>query len=459
MASTLSDRLSKLVKTMRGQARITETNVQDMLREVRMALLEADVALPVVRDFIARVKDKALGQEVAGSLNPGQALVGIVHKELAATMGPDPAGPLPSAELSLATQPPAVILMAGLQGAGKTTTTAKLARHLITKRKKKVLTVSADVYRPAAIEQLKTVTAQAGAEWFPSAPEQKPRDIALAALDHARRHYFDVLLVDTAGRLGIDEALMAEIRDLHAVLKPVETLFIVDAMQGQDAVNTAKAFKDALPLTGVVLTKLDGDSRGGAAMSVRQVTGAPIKFAGISEKIDGLEVFDAERHAGRVLGMGDIVALVEEVQKGVDLQAAQKLADKVKSGSGFDLNDFLSQITQMKNMGGLAGLMDKLPSQLASRAAGADMGRAERDVKRMEGIICAMTPLERRKPELIKASRKRRIATGAGVQVQEVNRLLNQFEQMQGMMKKMKGGGLMKMMKRMGGGGFPGMPR
>ena len=461
MASTLSDRLSRLVKTMRGQARITESNVQDMLREVRMALLEADVALPVVRDFIARVKDKALGQEVVGSLNPGQALVGIVHKELAATMGPDPAGPYKGAvaELDLATQPPAVILMAGLQGAGKTTTTAKLARHLITKRKKKVLTVSADVYRPAAIEQLKTVTAQAGAEWFPSAPEQKPRDIALAALDHAKRHYFDVLLVDTAGRLGIDEALMAEIRELHAVLKPVETLFIVDAMQGQDAVNTAKAFKDALPLTGVVLTKLDGDSRGGAAMSVRMITGAPIKFAGISEKIDGLEVFDAERHAGRVLGMGDIVALVEEVQKGVDMDAAQKLADKVRSGSGFDLNDFLGQITQMKNMGGLAGLMDKLPSQLASRAAGADMGRAERDVKRMEGIICAMTPLERRKPELIKASRKRRIATGAGVHVQEVNRLLNQFEQMQGMMKKMKGGGLMKMMKRMGGGGFPGMPR
>lgn len=461
MASTLSDRLSRLVKTMRGQARITEGNVQDMLREVRMALLEADVALPVVRDFIARVKDKALGQEVVGSLNPGQALVGIVHKELAATMGPDPAGPHkgPVADLDLATQPPAVILMAGLQGAGKTTTTAKLARYLITKRKKKVLTVSADVYRPAAIEQLKTVTAQAGAEWFPSAPEQKPRDIALAALDHARRHYFDVLLVDTAGRLGIDETLMAEIRELHEVLKPVETLFIVDAMQGQDAVNTAKAFKDALPLTGVVLTKLDGDARGGAAMSVRQVTGVPIKFAGISEKIDGLEVFDAERHAGRVLGMGDILALVEEVQKGVDMDAAHKLAEKVKSGSGFDLNDFLGQITQMKNMGGLAGLMDKLPSQLAGRAAGADMGRAERDVKRMEGIICAMTPLERRKPELIKASRKRRIATGAGVQVQEVNRLLNQFEQMQGMMKKMKGGGLMKMMKRMGGGGFPGMPR
>jgi signal recognition particle subunit SRP54 len=456
MASTLTDRLSRLVKTMRGEARITESNVQDMLREVRMALLEADVALPVVRDFIARVKDKALGQDVVGSLSPGQALVGIVHRELTATIGEtDENGALkPVAELNFATQPPAVILMAGLQGAGKTTTTAKLAKFLIDKRKKKVLTVSADVYRPAAIEQLKTVTRQAGAEWFESTPQQKPHDIAVAALDHAKRHYFDVLLVDTAGRLGIDEALMAEIRDLHAVLKPIETLFVVDAMQGQDAVNTAKAFKDALPLTGVVLTKLDGDSRGGAALSVRQVSGAPIKFAGVSEKIDGLELFDAERHAGRVLGMGDIVALVEQVQSNVDVKAAQKLADKVKSGGHFDLNDFLAQISQMKNMGGLAGLMDKLPSQLSAKAAGADMDRAERDVKRMEGIICSMTPLERRKPELIKASRKRRIATGAGVQVQDVNRMLNQFEQMQGMMKKMKGGGLMKMMKRMGGA-FP----
>ncbi len=461
MASTLSDRLSRLVKTMRGQARITEANVQDMLREVRMALLEADVALPVVRDFVARVKDKALGQEVIGSLNPGQMLVSIVHKELAATMGEvDERGALkPPADIDLAVQPPAVVLMAGLQGAGKTTTTAKLARHLITRRKKKVLTVSADVYRPAAIEQLKTVTAQAGAEWFPSSPSQTPREIALAALDHARRHYADVLIVDTAGRLAVDEAMMAEIRLLHEVLKPVETLFVVDAMQGQDAINTARAFKEALPLTGVVLTKLDGDSRGGAALSVRSVTGAPIKFAGVSEKLDGLEVFDAERHAGRVLGMGDIVALVEEVQKGVDIGAAQKLAEKVKSG-GFDLDDFREQISQMKKMGGLAGLMDKLPSQITQRAAGADMDRAERDVRRMEGIICSMTREERRKPDLIKASRKRRIAAGAGVQVQEVNRLLNQFEQMQGMMKKMKGGGLMKMMKRMGGmGGFPGLPR
>jgi signal recognition particle subunit SRP54 len=347
--------------------------------------------------------------------------------------------------------------MAGLQGAGKTTTTAKLAKHLIERRRKKVLTVSADVYRPAAIEQLKTVTRQAGAEWFPSSSDQTPHAIALAALDHARRHHFDVLLVDTAGRLAIDEALMAEIRDLHAVLKPVETLFVVDAMQGQDAVNTARAFKEALPLTGIVLTKLDGDSRGGAALSVRSVTGAPIKFAGVSEKIDGLEVFDAERHAGRVLGMGDIVALVEEVQKGVDFDQAQKLAEKVKSGANFDLEDFLGQLQQMRKMGGLSGLMDKLPTQLASKAGAVDVDRAERDVRRMQGMIHSMTAQERRKPELIKASRKRRIAAGAGVQVQDVNRMLNQFEQMQTVMKKMKGGGLMKMMKRMGG--MPGMPR
>ena len=456
MASALSERLSRLVKTMRGQARITEENVQDMLREVRMALLEADVALPVVRDFIARVKTKALGQEVVGSLSPGQALVGVVHSELAATMGAG-AG---KSELDLATQPPAVILMAGLQGAGKTTTTAKLAKYLVG-RKKKVLTVSGDVYRPAAIEQLRVVTQQAGAEWFASKTSDKPVEIALAALDHARRHYFDVLLVDTAGRLAIDEAMMAEIRALHAALKPIETLFVVDAMQGQDAINVAKAFKDALPLTGVVLTKLDGDSRGGAALSVRQVTGAPIKFAGTSEKIDGLEVFDAERHAGRVLGMGDIVALVEQVQQGVDIEAAQKLAAKLKSGSGFDLDDFLSQISQMKKMGGLSGLMDKLPSQLtggkAAQLGAADMDRAERDVRRMEGIICSMTPQERRKPELLKATRKRRIAAGSGVHVQEVNRMLNQFEQMRDMMKKMKGGGMMKMMKRMGG--MKGLPR
>jgi len=445
MASTLTDKLSGLVKKISGQARITESNVQDMLREVRMALLEADVALPVVRDFIARVKDKAMGQEVLGSLKPGQALVGIVNRELAATMGEG------VADLDLAAQQPAVILMAGLQGSGKTTTTAKLSRHLIQKRKKKVLTVSGDVYRPAAIEQLKTVTAQAGADWFPSTPDQKPLDIARAALDHAKRHFYDVLIVDTAGRLAIDEALMQEIKTLHGALNPVETLFVVDAMQGQDAANTAKAFKDALPLTGIVLTKMDGDSRGGAALSVRQVTGAPIKFAGVSEKIDGLEVFDAERHAGRILGMGDVVALVEQVTANVDIEAAKKLAEKVKSGSGFDLQDFLGQLQQMKQMGGLGSLMDKLPAQMTAKATDADLARAEKDIKRKEGIINSMTPLERRKPELLKATRKRRIAAGAGVQVQEVNRLLKEFEQMQGMMKQFKGGAMAKMMRKMGG--------
>ena len=442
---------------MRGQARITESNVADMLREVRMALLEADVALPVVRDFIAQVKEKALGEEVVGSLTPGQALVGVVNRELVALMSGGEGGVSP--ELNLAAQPPAVVLMAGLQGAGKTTTTAKLAKWLVA-RKKKVLTVSGDVYRPAAIEQLKTVTGQAGAEWFPSTPDQKPVDIANAALDHARKHYFDVLLVDTAGRLAIDEVLMAEIKGLHAAIKPVETLFVVDAMQGQDAINTARAFKEALPLTGIVLTKTDGDSRGGAALSVRHVTGVPIKFAGISEKIDGLEAFDADRHASRVLGMGDILALVEQVSAGVDMAAAQKLATKVKSGGGFDLNDFLDQLRQMRSMGGLSQLVDKLPAQMAAKAGEMDMDKAERDMRRKEGIVCSMTLKERAKPELIKATRKRRIAAGAGVHVQEVNRLLKEFEQMQGMMKKMKGGGLMKMMKRMGGMkgmGFPGM--
>ncbi|MEY3654886.1 MAG: Signal recognition particle protein [Pseudomonadota bacterium] len=457
MATALTDKLSKLVKHLSGQARITESNVADMLREVRMALLEADVALPVVREFIARVKDKALGHEVVGSLTPGQALVGLVHRELAATMGEG------VVDINLAAQPPAVILMAGLQGAGKTTTTAKLARHLVLKRKKKVLTVSADVYRPAAIEQLKTVSAQAQAEWFPSAVGQKPVDIVLAALDHAKRHYFDVLLVDTAGRLAIDEALMLEIQQLHQALNPVETLFVVDAMQGQDAVNTARAFHEALPLTGIVLTKTDGDSRGGAALSVRQITGAPIKFAGTSEKIDGLEVFDAQRHAGRILGMGDIVALVEQVTAGVDMQAAQQMAAKVKSGAGFDLNDFLAQLQQMKQMGGLASMMDKLPSQLTAKAGAIDLNRAEKEMNRKQGIIHSMTPRERTHPDVIKATRKRRIAAGAGVQVQEVNRLLNEFAQMQDMMKKMRGGGMMKMMKKLGGmkgmGGFPGMPR
>jgi signal recognition particle subunit SRP54 len=458
MASALSERLSKLVKSISGQARITESNVSDMLREVRMALLEADVALPVVRDFIARVKEKSLGQEVVGSLKPGEALVGIVNRELVATIGEG------VSDINLAAQPPAVILMAGLQGVGKTTTTAKLAKHLITKRKKKVLTVSGDVYRPAAIEQLKTVTAQAGAEWFPSSPDQKPADIARAAIAYAKNHYFDVLLVDTAGRLAIDAQLMQEIQELHAILNPVETLFVVDAMQGQDAINTAKAFKDALPLTGIILTKTDGDSRGGAALSVKQITGVPIKFAGTSEKIDGLEVFDAERFAGRILGMGDILALVEQVTQNVDMAAAQKMAEKMKSGESFTLQDFLEQIQQMKNMGGLSSLMDKLPSQLAGKASEADLNRAEKDIVRKEGIINSMSGKERRNPGLLfdgksKASRKRRIAQGAGVQIQEVNRLLNEFDQMRDMMKKMKGGGMMKMMKKLGGmGGMKGMP-
>jgi signal recognition particle subunit SRP54 len=458
MASALSERLSKLVKSISGQARITESNVADMLREVRMALLEADVALPVVRDFIARVKEKSLGQEVVGSLKPGEALVGIVNRELVATIGEG------VSDINLAAQPPAVILMAGLQGVGKTTTTAKLAKHLITKRKKKVLTVSGDVYRPAAIEQLKTVTAQAGAEWFPSSPDQKPADIARAALLYAKNHYFDVLLVDTAGRLAIDAQLMQEIQELHGILNPVETLFVVDAMQGQDAINTAKAFKDALPLTGIILTKTDGDSRGGAALSVKQITGVPIKFAGTSEKIDGLEVFDAVRFAGRILGMGDILALVEQVTQNVDMAAAQKMAEKMKSGESFNLQDFLEQIQQMKNMGGLSSLMDKLPSQLAGKASEADLNRAEKDIIRKEGIINSMSGKERRNPGLLmdgksKASRKRRIAGGAGVQIQEVNRLLNEFTQMRDMMKKMKGGGMMKMMKKLGGmGGMKGMP-
>ena len=455
MASTLTDRLSRLVKTVRGHARITESNVADMLREVRMALLEADVALPVVRDFVARVKDKALGQEVAGALNPGQALVGIVHKELAATMGQG------VADLDLATQPPAVILMAGLQGAGKTTTTAKLARHLIQKRKKKVLTVSADVYRPAAIEQLRTVSAQAGADWFASDAQQKPREIALAALDHARKHHHDVLLVDTAGRLAIDEPMMAEVAALHAALAPVETLFVVDAMLGQDAVNTARAFAERLPLTGVILTKLDGDARGGAALSVRHVTGRPIKFVGVAEKLTGLERFDAERMAGRVLGMGDIVALVEDVQKSIDVKQAEQFARKMQSGDRFDLNDFRQQIGQMRKMGSLSGMLEKLPTQFAQAAAQVSDKDAERQIRRLEGIINAMTPQERARPELIKASRKRRIARGSGVPVQEVNRLLGQFEQMQAMMKQMKKGGLAKMMRGLGGlrGAAPGLPR
>jgi signal recognition particle subunit SRP54 len=457
MFDSLTEKLARVVKQMRGQARLTEANTQEMLREVRVALLEADVALPVARDFIARVKDKALGEEVAGSLTPGQALVGVVQRELALLMG----GDLPAAErqLNLATQPPAVILLAGLQGAGKTTTAAKLAKWLRDERKKKVLTVSADVYRPAAIEQLKSVSVQAGAEFFPSSSNDQPVDIVARALDHARRHFFDILIVDTAGRLAIDEAMMDEVARLHAAARPVETLFVVDAMLGQDAVNTARVFNERLPLTGVVLTKLDGDARGGAALSVRHVTGKPIKFVGVAEKIGGLEPFDPERMAGRILGMGDIVALVEDVRKSIDAQAAEKLAKRMQSGGRFDLNDFREQIGQMRKMGGISSMLDKLPAQFAQAAGQVNDQDADRQIRRVEGIINSMTPQERAKPDLIKASRKRRIAAGAGVPVQDVNRMLNQFEQTQSMMKMMKKGGMAKMARALGGmKGFGGLP-
>ena len=445
MLENLTDRLSRVVKTMRGQARLTESNTAEMLREIRLALLEADVALPVVKSLLEQIKFKALGEEVVGSLSPGQALVGVVQRELAQVMAGESNQ---SGELNLATQPPAVILMAGLQGAGKTTSVGKLAKWLQEKKKKKVLTVSCDVYRPAAIEQLETVTKQVGAEFFPSNVNQKPNDIALAALDWARRHYFDVVLVDTAGRLGIDEALMQELKTLHASLNPIETLFVVDAMLGQDAINTAKAFHEALPLTGVILTKLDGDSRGGAALSVRQITGVPLKFIGVAEKMDGLEAFDAERMANRILGMGDILALVEQAQQHVDVTKAEKLVAKISKG-GFDLGDFRDQLTQMQQMGGMASLMDKLPSHMAQAASKTNLSEADKQTKRMRGIIDSMTPRERTKPELLKASRKRRIAAGAGVQVQEVNRLLTQFEQMQTMMKQFKGGKMARTMATM----------
>lgn len=451
MLDTLSQRLAQVMKTMRGQARLTESNTQDMLREVRLALLEADVALPVVRDFINRVREKAMGADVIASLSPGQALVGVVQRELTSVIGGD-LGPHAS-ELNLAVTPPAIILMAGLQGAGKTTTVGKLAR-LLKEQKKKVLVVSVDVYRPAAIAQLESLAQQTGVDFFRSDVTQEPAQIAMAAVDWARKHYHEVLLVDTAGRLAIDSAMMSEIGALHDTLHPAETLFVVDAMLGQDAVNTAKAFSDALPLTGIVLTKLDGDARGGAALSVRYITGKPIKFVGVGEKLTGLEPFHPSRMASRILGMGDILALVEEAQRNVDFSEAQKLVQKVKTGERFSLEDFKAQISQMKKMGGLGGLIDKLPAQMQAAAGQADMSRAERDVRRMEGIINSMTPLERTKPELIKASRKRRIATGAGVQVQEVNRLLNQFEQMRTMMKQMNKGGLSKMMR-----GLKGMTR
>jgi signal recognition particle subunit SRP54 len=450
MFDNLTERLSRAVKTLRGEARLTESNIQDALREVRVALLEADVALPVVKKFIDAVRAKALGEDVVGSLTPGQAAVGVVHRELVALMGEK------NDALDLATRPPAVVLLAGLQGSGKTTTAAKLARWLKTEHRKKVLLASCDVYRPAAIEQLKTLAGQVEAEFFPSAAGEKPADIAARALDHARTHYADVLIVDSAGRLAIDEAMMREIAELHAALEPIETLYVVDAMQGQDAVNTARAFADALPLTGVILTKLDGDARGGAALSVREVTGKPIKFAGVGEKLDALEPFHPDRMASRILGMGDVLSLIEDVSKRVDHAQAEKLAQKVKSGKSFDLEDFKQQVAQMKKMGGLAALADKLPGELARLAQGAP-GMDDKAVRRLEGIINSMTREERAKPELIKASRKRRIAAGAGVSVQEVNRLLNQFEQAQKMMKMMSSkGGIAQMMRGMKGM-FPGM--
>jgi signal recognition particle subunit SRP54 len=444
----LTARLAKIVKTIRGEARLTEANIQDALREVRVALLEADVALPVVRDFIAAVKEKALGAEVVGSLTPGQALIGVVHRELARLMGEANVG------LDLATQPPAVILMAGLQGSGKTTTSAKLARLLLG-QKKKVLLASCDVYRPAAIEQLKAVAAQVGADFFAPEAGEQPAQIARRALEFAKNRYFDVLIVDSAGRLAIDEPMMQEIAQLHAELRPVETLFVVDAMQGQDAVNVARAFGERLPLTGVILTKLDGDARGGAALSVRHVTGKPIKFAGVGEKLDALEPFHPERMASRVLGMGDILSLVEEAHRQVDLEQAQRVAEKIKKGKGFDLEDFRQQLMQMQKMGGMASMLDKLPAQLAGQINPAQL-QDDRQLRRTAAVIGSMTPQERARPELIKASRKRRIAAGAGVPVQEVNRLLNQFEQMQKMMKMMKGGNLARLMRNFKGG-LPGM--
>ncbi len=453
MLENLTGRLQGVIKNLRGQARLTEENIADAMREVRMALLEADVALPVVKDFIARVKERAQGKEVLQSLTPGQAVIEVVNDELTELMGKANVG------LNLAAVPPAIILMAGLQGSGKTTTSAKLAK-LLKEQKKKVLLASADVYRPAAIAQLQTLAKQLDVDCFDSNASQKPVDIASQAIDFAKKNYYDVMIFDTAGRLGIDEAMMNEIKALHAQLNPIETLFVVDAMQGQDAVNTAKAFGEALPLTGVILTKLDGDARGGAALSVRHVTGKPIKFIGVSEKVDGLEPFHPDRMAGRILGMGDVLGLIEEAHKKVDMAEAAKVAEKIKSGAKFDLEDFKAQMVQMRKMGGMSALMDKMPAQMANMAQKVNNEDADKALRRIEGIINSMTPEERRKPELIKATRKKRIAAGSGVQVQEVNRLLNQFEETQKMMKMFSKGGMAKMMRGLGGmmgGKFPGM--
>ena len=450
MFESLTDRLSQSLKKISGKASLSEKNIQETLREVRMALLEADVALPVVKDFVEQVKVRAVGTEVSSSLNPGQQFLKIVQAELENVMGEK------NESLNLATQPPAVILMAGLQGAGKTTSAAKLAKYLKEREKKKVMVVSADVYRPAAIQQLKTLAGEVGAEFFPSDAGQKPVDIVNSAVSAAKKQFADVLIVDTAGRLAVDEEMMDEIKQVHGAAGPVETLFVIDAMIGQDAVNTAKAFNEALPLTGVVLTKVDGDARGGAALSVRHITGKPIKFLGVGEKADALEPFHPERIASRILGMGDVLSLIEEVERKVDKQKAERLAKKVIKGKSFDLEDLREQLQQMKNMGGMAGLMDKLPG-MGNMAQMAQQSDVTSQFGRMECIIDSMTPKERANPDILNGSRKRRITNGSGTSIQDLNRLLKQHKQMGKMMKKMKGKGMQNMMRGMAppGGGLP----
>ena len=456
MFENLTDRLSHTFRSITGKARLSEDNIKDALRDVRKALLEADVALPVVKSFIDTVRSRAMGAQISKALNPGQQFLKIVENELIATMGQA------NERLNLAQQPPAIVLMAGLQGAGKTTSVAKLAKFLKEREKKKVLVVSADVYRPAAIKQLETLAGEVGVEFFPSNLEQKPVDIARAAIDHAKRQFFDVLIVDTAGRLHIDESLMTEIKDLHAAINPVETLFVIDAMIGQDAVNTAKAFNDALPLTGVILTKADGDARGGAALSVRHITGKPIKFLGMGEKVDALEPFHPERVASRILGMGDVMSLIEQAERSIDKEKADKLIKKVTKGHKFDLEDLRDQLQQMHNMGGLTSMLDKLPG-MGNVAQIAQNSNMTKQFKTMEAIIASMTPEERRNPDDLSGSRKRRITLGSGTQVQDLNRLLKQHKQMAKMMGKMKGGGMAKMMRGIGGamsglGGAGGLP-
>ncbi|MFT6328881.1 MAG: signal recognition particle subunit SRP54 [Bermanella sp.] len=444
MFQNLSDRLGQTLKNISGKGRITEDNIKDTLREVRMALLEADVALPVIKDFVARIKERSVGIEVSRSLNPGQMLIKIVQGELEAIMGSENEG------LNLATTPPAIILMAGLQGVGKTTTVGKLSKYLKEREKKKVMVVSADVYRPAAIKQLQTLAEEVDVEFFPSSALQRPIDIVEGAIAQAKLKFIDVLIVDTAGRLAVDTEMMNEIQLLHKAVKPVETLFVVDAMTGQDAANTAKAFNEALPLTGVILTKADGDARGGAALSVKHITGKPIKFLGMGEKLDALEPFHPQRIASRILGMGDVLSLIEDVERKVDKDKAQQLAQKMKKGKGFDLQDFKEQLEQMRNMGGMMSLMDKMPGMGNMTAKIKDQAN-DKQFTQMEAIINSMTPSERQRPDVIKGSRKRRIASGSGTQIQDVNKLLKQFMQMQKMMKKMSGGGMKKMMRGMGG--------